>query len=121
MRAFLEDKNRRCYPVELDGLVGREENQRLEFKETLDLPHGVASQPLRMHPDVGQYQNIARMETPIEQLRTGVLIADIYHENIGRAETIAEILIFCTEVLTGKIHRVDFSKGSPSLVHPPYQ
>lgn len=92
---------------------------RYHFRD--HLPYGVASQPLRMHRDVGQYQNIARMETPIEQLRTGALIADIYHENIGRGETLAEILIFCTEVLTGKIHRVDFSKGSPSLVHPPYQ
>ncbi len=83
--------------------------------------HGVASQPLRMHADVDKYQNIARMETPVEQLRTGALIANIYHENIGRGETLAEIFIFCTEILTGKVHRVDFSKGSPSLAHPLYQ
>jgi len=92
---------------------------RYHFRDYL--LYGVASQPLRMHADVGQYQNIARMETPIEQLRTGALIADIYHENIGRGETLAEIFIFCTEVLTAKTHRVEFSKGSPSLAHPRYQ
>jgi len=65
MRALLEDTRIvDVTSVELDGLVGREENQRLEFKETLDLPHGVASQPLRMHPDVGQYQNIAAWRHP---------------------------------------------------------
>jgi hypothetical protein len=91
---------------------------RYQFRD--HLPYGVASQPLRMHADVGQYQNIARMETPIEQLRTGALIAEIYHENIGRGETLADVFVFCTDVLTGQIHRIDFSKGSPSLAHPRY-
>jgi len=72
-------------------------------------------------PMLASIKIFAAMETPIEQLRTGALIADIHHENIGRGETLAEIFIFCTEVLTGKVHRVDFSKGSPSLAHPRYQ
>jgi hypothetical protein len=92
---------------------------RYHFRD--HFPYGVASQPLRMHADFAEYKNIARMETPIDQLRTGALIANIYHENIGRGETLAELFIFCTEVLTGKVHRVDFSKGSPSLAHPHYQ